>query len=160
MLHPRQRLLLKHSIPLTVIPLISSETAGPLGVRHLPRLWLKTLLSAVDQLPPGYKDIRVGFDFMALEGLKIDPDAARRFIVKERPTYLEFEAWVCRQPNVDISSSNIEFINKQIMEREKSDSSRRAILEANGLTDDGTIKDSILLNAIDDWQSVHAELTE
>ena len=30
----------------TIIPLISSGTEGPLGVKHLPRLWLKTLLSA------------------------------------------------------------------------------------------------------------------
>lgn len=142
-----------------MIPLISSGTAGPLGVRHLPRLWLKTLLSAVDQLPPGYKDIRRGFDFMVLEGLKIDPDSARSFIVNERPSYLAFEAWIRRQPNVDITPANIDLINQHITQREKSDSSRRAILLANGLPDDGSIRDSILLNALDDWQSVHAELT-
>ncbi|MCF3652499.1 DUF5069 domain-containing protein [Synoicihabitans lomoniglobus] len=142
-----------------MIPLISSGTAGPLGVLHLPRLWLKTLLSAVDQLPPGYKDIRVGFDFMVLEGLKIDPDAARSFIVNERPSYLGFEAWIKAQPGVDLTPANIAEVNAVVTTREKSDRARAEILATIGLPDDGTIKDSILLNALDDWHAVHAELT-
>ena len=76
---------------MTIIPLISSGTTGPLGVKHLPRLWLKTLLSATGHMPAGYKDLRPGFDYMVLEGLGINPDAAREFIVNDRPTYLAFE---------------------------------------------------------------------
>jgi hypothetical protein len=30
----------------TVVPLVSSGTAGPLGAIHLPRLWLKLSLAA------------------------------------------------------------------------------------------------------------------
>ena len=33
----------------THVPLISSGTAGPLGVIHLPRLWLKTSLEATGE---------------------------------------------------------------------------------------------------------------
>src|ERR1700753_2200331 len=65
-----------------IIPVISSGTEGPLGVKHLPRLWLKTLLGAAGRLPKGYKDIRPGFDYMVLEGLGINPDSARDFIFK------------------------------------------------------------------------------
>src|SRR5580658_7533748 len=36
-----------------IVPLISSDTVGLLGIRHLPRLWLKTLLYALDALPEG-----------------------------------------------------------------------------------------------------------
>ena len=143
---------------MAIIPLISAGTTGPLGVRHLPRLWFKTLLSAVGELPEGYKDIRPGFDYMVLEGLKIDPDKAREFIVQERPTYLEFERWIKSQPGVDVSPGNIAEINAQVIGRRKSEASRRKILTANGLPDDGSITGSIMLNDLDDWQSVHAQL--
>jgi hypothetical protein len=142
-----------------MIPLIASNTAGPLGVLHLPRLWLKPLLQAMGQLPPGYKDIRPGFDFMVLKGLKIDPDAARDYILQTRPTYLEFETWIKNQPGVDLSEASIAAVNVAVLTRKKSDSSRQKILGANGLPDDGSITDSILLNALDDWQSVHRDLT-
>ncbi|MGZ4964624.1 MAG: DUF5069 domain-containing protein, partial [Limisphaerales bacterium] len=38
----------------TIVPLISSGVAGPLGVLHLPRLWLKASLEACGKLAPGY----------------------------------------------------------------------------------------------------------
>ncbi len=141
-----------------IIPLISSGTSGPLGVKHLPRLWLKTLLSAAGELPEGYKDIRPGFDFMVLEGLKIDPDSARDFIFKGRPTYLEFEQWIRQQEGVDVSPANLEALNQQIVERRKSDSSRRKMLAENGLPDDSDISDSIMLNNLDDWRAIHGQL--
>ncbi len=80
---------------------------------------------------------------MVLEGLKVDPDAARDYIVSERPTYLQFEEWVRNQPGSDTSQENIDHINMVIVERTKSDSSRRKILDANGL---------------DDWQEIHEQL--
>ena len=36
----------------TYVPMISSGTAGPLGVLHLPRLWLKVSLEAAGKLRP------------------------------------------------------------------------------------------------------------
>jgi hypothetical protein len=38
----------------TIVPTISSGVAGPLGVIHLPRLWLKLSLEAQGKLAPGY----------------------------------------------------------------------------------------------------------
>jgi hypothetical protein len=143
-----------------IIPLISSGTAGPLGVKHLPRLWLKTLLSATGNLPEGYKDIRPGFDYMVLEGLGINPDSAREFIIGHRPTYLAFEKWVGAQPKADISGTNISKINDLIENTTKSPEARISILKDNGLPEDSPIESSMMLNNLDDWKSIHAQLTE
>ena len=142
----------------TIIPLISSGTEGPLGVKHLPRLWLKTLLSAYGLLPEGYKDIRPGFDYMVLEGLGIDPDSARTYIVEERPTYLEFEAWIKARPGADTSPGNIAKVNEEVASRQKEEASRKKALAKYGLEDDGSITDSIMLNNLDDWQSIHKQV--
>src|SRR5881398_60935 len=48
----------------TYVPTISSGTAGPLGVLHLPRLWLKVSLESAGKLAPGYPGIGRGFDAM------------------------------------------------------------------------------------------------
>jgi len=143
-----------------MIPLIASDTRGPLGVCHLPRVWLKTLLAAVGQLAPGYKDVRPGFDYMVLEGLGVDPDQARAFLKDTRPSYLAFEQWIREHPGVDLTPANIDRVNTIVVSRQKSTTSRQAILASVGLTDDGSITDSVLLNALDDWQSLHRELTE
>ncbi|MDF1739108.1 MAG: DUF5069 domain-containing protein [Verrucomicrobiales bacterium] len=138
-----------------IIPLISSDTAGPLGVKHLPRLWLKTLLSAVGELPPGYKDIRPGFDFMVLEGLQLDPDTVRDFIVATRPTYLQFEDWIRSQEEADLSPGNVARVNTIVVDRQKAGESRKRMLEENGLSEDCDITDSIMMNNLDDWRELH-----
>ena len=140
------------------VPLISSGTAGPLGVKHLPRLWLKTLLSATGNLPDGYKDIRPGFDYIVLEGLGVDPASAREFIVGSRPTYLSFEKWVCEQPNVDISPANISKINEAIESRTKSPEIRMRMLTENGLPENSPIESSMMLNNLDDWKAIHTQI--
>src|SRR4028119_1895925 len=94
-----------------IVPLISSGTAGPLGVLHLPRLWLKALLGATGKLADGYKDIGPGYDHMVLQGLGIDPDAARAFIREQKPSYPAFEAWVKSRPGVNLSPANIFRVN-------------------------------------------------
>ena len=141
-----------------IIPLISPGAKGPLGVMHLPRVWLKALLSAVNRLPDGYKDIRPGFDYMVLEGLHINPDSAREYITENLPTYLEFENWIQSQPGVDLSASNVAQVNQIVVERKKADSSRKKMLDALGLEDDGSILDSMMLNNLDDWRGIHEQL--
>ena len=143
-----------------IVPLISSGTEGPLGIKHLPRLWLKTLLSATGRLPDGYKDIRPGFDYMVLEGLGIHPDSARDFIFKNLPAYLAFEQWIRDQPGVNLSRENIAKINESLAARTKPAEVRLEILRESGLSADNPIKDSIMLNNLDDWKSVHDLLTK
>ncbi len=143
-----------------IIPLISSGTEGPLGVKHLPRLWLKTLLSSVGELPPGYKDIRPGFDFMVLEGLKLDPDRVRDFILENRPTYLQFEDWIRTRDEADLSPENIARVNTIVVERKKAGESRKRMLEENGLSEECDITDSIMMNNLDDWREIHGAVVE
>jgi hypothetical protein len=143
-----------------IIPLISSGTEGPLGLKHLPRLWIKTLLSATGRLPEGYKDIRPGFDYIVLEGLGINPDSAREFIFNKRPTYLAFEKWICEQPGVDVSPENISKINAVLVGRMKAPEDRLEILRESGLPEDTPIKDGIMINNLDDWKSVHDQVTK
>ncbi len=143
-----------------IIPLISSSTEGPLGIKHLPRLWIKTLLSATGRLPEGYKDIRPGFDYIVLEGLGINPDSAREFIFKNLPAYLAFEKWICDQPGVNVSSENISKINGIVAGRTKPPEVRTQMLKESGLPEDSRIKDSIMLNNLDDWKSVHDQITK
>ncbi len=141
-----------------IIPLISSDTAGPLGLKHLPRLWLKALLAATGDLPPGYKDIRPGFDLMLLEGIKIDPEAARDFINTHRPSYLQFEAWLRQQPGADLTPENIAAVNQQIVTRQKAPESRAKMLAQLALPEDTPISDSIMLNNLDDWREIHEQV--
>ena len=46
----------------TFVPLISSGTAGPLGVLHLPRMWLKISLEASGKLDSRYRGAGQGYD--------------------------------------------------------------------------------------------------
>lgn len=140
-----------------ILPLISSGTEGPLGVKHLPRLWLKALLAASGRLPHGYKDIRPGFDTLVLEGLGIDPEATRAFINANRPSYPAFEAWLTAQPGADLSPENIVRVNRIVTGRTKGDDSRRKTLAKIGLPETCPIYDSVMLNNLDDWHAVHLQ---
>ena len=60
----------------TIVPLISSGVAGPLGVLHLPRLWLKVSLEARGKLAPGYPGLGKGYDLMVCNALGLNPAMA------------------------------------------------------------------------------------
>lgn len=143
----------------TIVPLISSDTKGPLGVKHLPRLWLKTLLKARGRLPEGYYDIRPGFDYMVLEGLGIDPDRAREYIFDRLPDYLQFENWIRSQAGGDLSEENIARINRMIEEKQKAPDLRQAVLETLGLPLNFPAEDSVMINNLDDWHAFHRSVT-
>src|ERR1017187_1078283 len=78
----------------TYVPLISSGTAGPLGVLHLPRLWQKVSLEAVGKLASGYPGIGRGYDAMTCAALGLEEQAVKDYIKQSKPTYPQFEAWV------------------------------------------------------------------
>ena len=78
----------------TYVPLISSGTAGPLGVLHLPRLWQKVSLEAAGKLASGYPGCGKGYDAMTLGALGLDEQATKDFVKNNKPTYPQFEAWV------------------------------------------------------------------
>jgi len=142
-----------------LIPLIISEVAGPLGAIHLPRLWSKTLLSAVGQLADGYSECGQGFDQMVLDGLGVNRDAAVGYIKSSKPTYAQFEKWVLDQRGGSIPASEIEASNAAIRGYNHADDTRGEILTGAGISDDGSILDAINLNNLEDWTELHATIT-
>ncbi len=143
----------------SVVPLIGSGVAGPLGVVHLPRLWLKTLLSAKGQLAEGYDECGMGFDQMVLDGLKLDRETTLNYLKDNLPTYPKFEQWVVEQSGGSIDASEIDALNAAITGYNHADETRGEILSAAGVEDDGSIKDAVRLNNQDDWTEFHAALT-
>lgn len=144
----------------TYVPLISSGTAGPLGVLHLPRLWQKVSLEACGKLAAGYPGIGQGYDMMVIGALGLNADAVKKFIAGSKPTYPQFEAWVKSQPGVKLDKATIYKNNVAIMGYIHDDATRKGILGASGLADDGSVNPGAVdLNNIDDWFELHqAEL--
>lgn len=141
----------------TYVPLISSGTAGPLGVLHLPRLWLKSSLEARGKLASGYPGCGKGYDQMVLDGLGLDRQKTLDYIKNNRPSYIQFENWVKQQPGVKLDKANIQKLNDSIRGYNHDDNTRKGILSASGLQDDASaFKDAVNLNNLDDWNEFHA----
>ncbi|MEK7707405.1 MAG: DUF5069 domain-containing protein [Verrucomicrobiota bacterium] len=139
----------------TFVPLISSGIAGPLGVLHLPRLWLKASLESIGKLAPGYPGAGKGYDQMVIDGLGLQREAVLGFIKNSKPTYPQFEAWV-KKNGTKLDKGSIEKLNAAIRGYNHDDATRKAILSANGLPDDASApKDAVNLNNLDDWKEFH-----
>jgi hypothetical protein len=143
-----------------IVPLISSGVAGPLGVLHLPRLWLKCSLEARGKLADGYPGIGKGYDMMTINALGLNADAVKKFIADSKPTYPQFEAWVKKQPGVKIDKATLYKHNQSILGYIHDDGTRKGILGASGISDEsGVNPGAVDLNNIDDWYEFHqAEL--
>ena len=136
--------------------MISSGVAGPLGVLHLPRLWLKVSLEARGKLAEGYPGLGKGYDMMVCSALNLNPDAVKSFIASSKPTYVQFEAWVKSQPGVKLDKASIYKINAAIMGYIHDDGTRKGILSANGITDESSVNPGAVdLNNLDDWYEFH-----
>ena len=140
-----------------IVPLISSSVAGPLGILHLPRLWLKILLHAAGRLPEGYRHGQGGFDTLLCERLGIDADAFVAFIERERPEYLAVEAWV-KQHARDLSPQTVAAFNHRIITGTMGDENA-AKARARFDVADATFANAIALNNLDDWALAHAAVT-
>src|ERR1700759_2032230 len=139
----------------TYVPLISSGTAGPLGVLHLPRLWQKVSLEAAGKLAPGYPGIGRGYDAMTCAALGLDEHAVKDYISKNKPTYPQFEAWV-KQNAKSLNRDAIEKHNASVRGYNHDDETRQSILKNCGIPDDtSAFKDAVNLNNLDDWYEFH-----
>ena len=145
----------------THVPLISTRTKGPLGLAHLPRLWLKMRLSAKDKLADGYRAGEGGFDGALLEALGIDSAAAVAFVSASQPGYLAFEAWV--KENAKPGSLTLEAIdqfNERILSFPKPEPGRSEMLEILGLSPSDKEWLGTDLNDLDDWHGFHLALLD
>ena len=138
-----------------IVPLISSGVAGPLGVLHLPRLWLKVSLEARGKLADGYPGIGKGYDAMVCSALGLDPDAVKKFIADSKPTYPQFEAWV-KKNSKSLNREAVEKHNAAVRGYNHDDDTRKGILGSCGISDDNAApKDAVNLNNLDDWYEFH-----
>ncbi len=142
-----------------IVPLISSGVAGPLGVLHLPRLWLKVSLEARGKLADGYPGIGKGYDMMVISALGLNADAVKKFITDTKPSYPQFEDWVKKNAK-HLDKATIHKLNVAIQGYIHDDATRTGILKSSGISDAGSVcPDAINLNNLDDWYEFHqAEL--
>lgn len=137
------------------VPLISSGVAGPLGVLHLPRMWLKCILAARGLLADGYPDLGKGFDAMTLNALNLGEEETRNYIRTHLPSYTEFEKWVLAKNGGKLDAAAVARHNRAVTYYLHDEGTRKSILGAAGLADDGTILDAVNLNNLDDWTEFH-----
>lgn len=140
-----------------IVPTISSDTTGPLGVAHLPRLWQKVVLSEKGLLPAGYDFCGKGYDQMVLDGLGLDRAETLAFL-KTVPSYFAFEKWILGKKGGKLDAQAVEKLNAAIRGYIHADATRKSILSAAGVEDKGLFKDAVRLNNFDDWTEFHASL--
>jgi hypothetical protein len=138
-----------------IVPAISTSVTGPLGVAHLPRLWLKLLLHAHGRLPEGYRYGLGGFDEFVRDAIGLAYDPLMAYVVAEKPGYLAFEAWVKANATnltpASIAASNAHVVGFEVPEE------RAAARRAEYGVDD-SVKRGTALNDLDDWLAIHRQL--
>lgn len=140
-----------------IVPTISSDTAGPLGAAHLPRLWTKLTLAAHDALPEGYDECGPGFDGMTLAALNLDRDKTIAFIRANHPSYMAFEEWVLAQNGGKIDKAAVEAHNAAVRGYHHSDETGHKMRTASGIKD-ANVKDAVRLNLVDDLDELQKSL--
>jgi hypothetical protein len=142
-----------------VVPLISSDTAGPLGAIHLPRLWTKLTLSAAGVLPDGYDECGAGFDQMTLTALGLDRAKTIDFVKSTKPKYMAFEEWVIAQNGGSISPDRIKKHNEAIRGYNHADDLAAKMRASSGIKNPA-VRDAVTLNTIEDLDDVHAQVAK
>ena len=94
---------------------------------------------------------------MVLDGLGLDKSAFEAFIADSKPSYIELEAWVLEQKGGSLDQDAVDTLNAAITGYIHDDETRAEILGAAGRDDDGTIKDAVNLNNLDDWAIFHSQ---
>jgi hypothetical protein len=141
----------------TIVPAISSGTAGPLGAIHLPRLWLKLTLSSSGVLAEGYDFCGSGFDAMTLAALGLNRDKTIAFIRENKPTYMEFERWVMQNGKTD--RATIDRHNAAIRSYNHGPELARE-MRASSKVDDASISDAVTLNTLEDLDTIYHQVVQ
>ncbi len=143
-----------------ITPLIPSSACGPLGIKHLPRLWLKVSLKAQDKLMDDYHAIGPGFDQLTLEALGIEQETFENYIVQDKPSYVELEAWIVKEFGDRLNVRKVAALNRMIDTYQHKPETRAQILDEAGIEDDGSYLIASQLNNLDDWTVFHKAFLE
>ena len=93
---------------------------------------------------------------MVLDGIGIDKEAFSSFM-ESKPTYPQLEKWVLDQKGGSLDGEAVKSLNDSIVGYNHDDDTRKNILGASGIEDDGSILDAINLNNLEDWADFHAQ---
>jgi hypothetical protein len=137
------------------IPYISSQTTGPLGAAHLPRLWTKLTLGYGDRLAEGWDHCGQGFDQMTISNLGLDRDKVMEFVRTHKPTYVEFEEYV--RANGKTDAETIRKHNASIHGYDHAPETAKSMRESLGLKDE-SVNDAVTLNSLDDLHELHKQV--
>ena len=143
---------------MATVPLISSGVSGPLGVLHLPRFWQKVVLKATGNLHDDYPECGGGFDAMVLGALGLDKDETLKYLHDNVPSYPEFEKWILDKKGGSLDKAAVDEFNAAAAGYNHADDTRKGILAAAGIDDDGSILDAVNLNQLEDWTEFHKSL--
>lgn len=134
------------------IPFVSSQTTGPLGAAHLPRLWTKLTLGNIDRLADGWDHCGQGFDQMTISNLGLEREKVMEFVRTQKPTYVEFEAYVVANGKTD--AETIRKHNAAIHGYNHSPETAKRMRESLGLKNE-SVNDAVTLNSLDDLHELH-----
>lgn len=140
-----------------IVPLISSDSAGPLGAIHLPRLWAKLTLASNARLPEGYDECGPGFDQMTLTSLNLDRQKTMDFVRDTKPTYMQFEQWVIQQNGGSLSEEKIRKHNEAVRGYCHGDELATDMRKSSGVQDE-SISDAVTLNRLEDLDELYHQV--
>lgn len=137
------------------IPYVSSQTTGPLGAAHLPRLWTKLTLGYAGQLAEGWDHCGAGFDQMTIDNLGLDRDKVMEFVRTTKPTYVQFEQYVVDNGKTD--AETIKKHNASIHGYNHSPETAKSMRDSMGLKNQN-VNDAVTLNMLDDLHELHKQV--
>ncbi len=141
-----------------IVPMISSDTAGPLGVKHLPRLWAKLTLAAHGRLAEGYDECGPGFDAMTINNLNLAKDRVVQFVRDHKPTYMQFEQWVAKESGGKLDPEAVRKHNEAVNGYCHNEDLATQMRQSSGIPHDH-IKDAVTLNTVEDLDELHRQAT-
>jgi hypothetical protein len=142
-----------------IVPAVSTQCTGPLGLMHVPRFWMKATLHAAGALWDDWKsgpDSPLDMWFCAAIGLEAAKAIAH--IKTDRPSYMAFETWLVANV-AQLGPAEIAATNATLKVRQKPEevaARERALI---GMTE-ANYRPSIELNDLVDWHQLHANLAE
>lgn len=137
------------------IPFISSQTTGPLGAAHLPRLWAKLTLGYAGQLADGWDHCGPGFDQLTIDNLGLDREKVMEFVKAHKPTYVQFEEYA--ESNGKTDAETVRKHNAMVLGYNHAPDKAKAMRSEMGLKKE-SVNDAVTLNSLEDLHELHKQI--
>ena len=104
----------------TAPPLASSAEQGSLGLRHLKRLWSRTLAKRLNRVPEDILPEDWVMDNTLICGLGLGLRETLQYLYEQQPSFDQFERWILKMNGGAIDRGRIERLNWALSEERKS----------------------------------------